>query len=122
MSSIQNISKTQIKYSIIIEEDSVSTDSSRQSTPSKHPIPKGSNPYAKAKREEFVYKNFEKAELLYLKAIKIGDRKVSAIKDLASLLNQRGRTQEAIDLLKKYKDLNTADQSSYKSLPRRKCH
>lgn len=115
----QNISATQLKPTTFIDSDSVSTDSTDsvlEPSPTKHPLPKGKNSYARAKKAEYVYKDYAKAELLYQKAIKTGDRKISAIKDLASLLNQTGRTQEAINLLKKHKNLHITDQSSYKNL------
>ncbi|OMJ66541.1 hypothetical protein SteCoe_36579 [Stentor coeruleus] len=64
------------------------------------PIPKGSSTYAQAKTAEYAERNIDKAEQLYRQAILENDRKESAIKDLASLLHQKGRTNEACELLK----------------------
>lgn len=65
-------------------------------------LPPGTGPYAQAKRAEHIEQDPEKAEKLYRQAIRENNRKDSAIKDLASLLHQHGRSQEAISLLKKY--------------------
>lgn len=64
------------------------------------PIPKGFSTYAQAKTAEYAERNIDKAEQLYRRAIHENDRKESAIKDLASLLHQKGRTDEACELLK----------------------
>ena len=64
-------------------------------------LPKGQGPYAQAKRAQFIDEDFDKAESLLKLAIQGHDRKESAIKDLASLLNQRERPEDAIALLEK---------------------
>lgn len=74
------------------------------------PIPKGRSYYALAKHAEYLLKNLEKAEFFYKKAILAGDRKESAIKDLAALLHQQGKTQEACEILEKF-------SKSFKSSP-----
>jgi len=63
------------------------------------PIPKGGSAYALAKQAEYKERDIDKAEKFYREAIHSGDRVESAIKDLASLLHQAGRTKEAIKLL-----------------------
>ena len=62
-------------------------------------LPKGQGPYARAKRAQFVDQDLDVAEELLRQAVQQRDREESAIKDLASLLNQRGRSREAITLL-----------------------
>lgn len=74
------------------------------------PIPKGRSYYALAKYAEYVSKNLEKAEIFYKKAILADDRKESAIKDLAALLHQQGKTVEACQMLERF-------SKSFKSSP-----
>ena len=62
-------------------------------------VPKGSNPYARAKRAQLVEKDLERAAQLLREAIKQGDNVESAVKDLAQLLVQLGRSDEAIQVL-----------------------
>lgn len=70
-----------------------------------YPIPKGDSAYSKAKRAEYIEKNLSQAEKLYKQAIDQGDRAESAIKDLAGVMHQQGKTIEAIDFLKSHQDL-----------------
>jgi len=65
----------------------------------KYPIPKGKTPYCLAKRAEYMERDLEKAEKLYRQAVEEGERLESSIKDLATVIHQLGRTQEAIDFL-----------------------
>lgn len=66
-------------------------------------LPKGNSLYARAKRAQLVEQDPEKAEKLFKRAIyEQHDKKDSAIKDLASLLHQHGRSHEAISLLTEY--------------------
>lgn len=62
-------------------------------------IPKGSNPFARAKRAQLVEKDLEKAVNLFKESIKHNDNAESAVKDLAMLLVQLGRNKEAIDVI-----------------------
>ncbi len=80
------------------------------------PIPRGNLPYAKAKRAEYLERNLGKAEYLYRNAIKYNDRAESAVKDLASLLHQQGRTSEAVEILESYSHLVTEDVEKYQNL------
>ena len=82
------------------------------------PIPRQNTPYAFAKVAEYIEKDLEKAEEFYRQAIEIGERPESAIKDLAGLLHQKGKTQEACELLKANKNIFVADISKYDNLLR----
>ena len=63
-------------------------------------LPRGNGPYERAKRAQLVHQDLDKAEQLLRQAILTQpDKKKSAIKDLASLLQQQGRAEEAIFLL-----------------------
>lgn len=62
-------------------------------------LPKGQGPYARAKRAQLVDQDLSTAEDLFRQAIKRGDMKESATKDLASLLQQQARSQDALSLL-----------------------
>lgn len=62
-------------------------------------LPKGNGAYARAKRAQFVDQDLEAAEKLLKQAIRLNDKPESAIKDLASLLQQQGRAEDAITLL-----------------------
>lgn len=76
-------------------------------------LPKGKGPYARAKRAQFVDQDLDEAERLLRLAIRQRDKPVSATKDLASLLNQQGRAEEAIALLEnnseRYKGISPYD-------------
>ena len=74
-------------------------------------VPKGSNPYARAKQVQLVEKDLERAEKLFRTAINQKDNWESAVKDLAMILDQLGRTEEAIELLKKHRDTVNDKQS-----------
>ena len=80
------------------------------------PIPKGETYYAKAKIAEYQERDLDKAEYYYKLAIKKGERVVSAIKDLASLMHQRGKTKEACEFLKSKKGFFWNDQEKYENL------
>ena len=82
------------------------------------PIPRQQTPYAFAKAAEYIEKDLEKAEHFYRQAIEIGERPESAIKDLAGILHQQGKTQEACDLLRANKGLFVADINKYENLLR----
>ncbi len=62
-------------------------------------LPKGSGPYARAKRAQLVDQDFVTAEKLLRIAIEREDKPESATKDLASLLQQQGRSDDALKLL-----------------------
>lgn len=62
-------------------------------------VPKGSNPYARARRVQLLEKDLKRAEQLFYEAISQEDNTESAIKDLAVILDRQGRSQEAIKVL-----------------------
>ena len=76
-------------------------------------LPRGDGPYARARRTQLVDLDLDAAEKLFREAIRTGDNAESAEKDLASLLNQQGRVDEAISLLedssKRAKDASPYD-------------
>jgi len=74
-------------------------------------IPRGSNPYARAKRVQLVEKDLERASQLLREAIKQGDNVESAVKDLAALLVQLGRPDEAIQVLERNRSRISNQQS-----------
>lgn len=81
-----------------------------------YPIPKGDSPYALAKKAEYMEKDLCKAEYYYKQAIVEGDRAESAIKDLAGVIHQQGKTLEAIQILKDNKQLFDSDPTKYENL------
>lgn len=80
------------------------------------PIPLGDNPYALAKQAEYKQQDYQMAEFYYKQAINTGDRTESAIKDLASLYHQRGKTAEACKLLEDYRHLFVNNIERYQNL------
>lgn len=74
-------------------------------------VPRGSNPYARAKRVQLVEKDLERAAQLLRDAIKQGDNVESAVKDLAALLVQLGRSDEAIEVLERNRGRISNQQS-----------
>ncbi|MEP0825539.1 MAG: tetratricopeptide repeat protein, partial [Nitrososphaera sp.] len=76
-------------------------------------VPRGSNPYARAKRVQLIEKDLERAAKLLQDAINQGDNAESAVKDLAALLVQLGRAEAAILVLeqnrKKIRDQQSVD-------------
>lgn len=74
-------------------------------------VPKGTNPYARAKRAQLVEKDPERAVQLLREAIKQKDNLESAVKDLAGLLAQLGRSEEAIQVLEKHRGVIANQQS-----------
>jgi tetratricopeptide (TPR) repeat protein len=78
-------------------------------------VPQGSSPYARARRVQLIEKDLERAVRLFQTAIQQGDNVESAIKDLAALLVQLGRSQEAVDLLNKNRN-KIIDQQSVENM------
>ena len=62
-------------------------------------VPKGSNPFARAKRAQLVEKNLDRAEQFFRQAISQNDNLESAVNDLASLLSQRERFEDAVKVI-----------------------
>ncbi|NET40789.1 tetratricopeptide repeat protein [Okeania sp. SIO2B3] len=65
-------------------------------------LPKGSGPFAQAKRVDVIQNDSKKAIKLYHQAIKENDQTESAVKDLAALYLREGRDDDAIKLLNKH--------------------
>jgi hypothetical protein len=108
-----------LKPSILhISSDSLqfSNASETKSSKSTLPIPKGETPYALAKVAEYKDRDLDKAEYFYKLAIKKGERVMSAIKDLASLLHQRGKTSEALNILTSNRHIFRNDTEKYHNL------
>jgi tetratricopeptide (TPR) repeat protein len=66
-------------------------------------VPRGSNPYARAKRVQLIERDLDRATHLFQQAIKEGDNVESAIKDLAALYDQQGQPDKAINFLRRYR-------------------
>jgi len=64
-------------------------------------VPRGSNPYARAKRVQLVERDLDRAAQLLRAAINQGDNVESAVKDLAGLLAQQGKPEEAVQVLER---------------------
>jgi hypothetical protein len=80
------------------------------------PIPKGDSMYALAKKAEYLDKNLGQAKAYYKKAIQHQDRLESALKDLASLYHQEGKTAKACKLLDSNKEVFKDNQKSFNNL------
>ncbi|KAK1633155.1 hypothetical protein QYE76_007470 [Lolium multiflorum] len=65
-----------------------------------HKVPVGDSPYVRAKRVQLVDKDPEKAIALFWGAINAGDRVDSALKDMAIVMKQQNRAEEAIEAIK----------------------
>jgi len=63
-------------------------------------VPRGSNPYARAKRVQLIEKDLDRAAQLFRQAIRERDNVESAIKDLAQLFLQQGDPEKAINFLR----------------------
>ncbi|ONK80006.1 uncharacterized protein A4U43_C01F12770 [Asparagus officinalis] len=63
-------------------------------------VPVGDTPYVRAKRVQLVDKDPERAIALFWAAINAGDRVDSALKDMAIVMKQQNRAEEAIEAIK----------------------
>ncbi|KAH6808343.1 Tetratricopeptide repeat superfamily protein [Perilla frutescens var. frutescens] len=70
-----------------------------------HKIPYGDGPYVRAKHAQLVHKDPEGAIVWFWKAINEGDRVDSALKDMAVVMKQLDRTEEAIEAVKSFRAL-----------------
>ncbi|XP_012490807.1 protein SULFUR DEFICIENCY-INDUCED 1 isoform X2 [Gossypium raimondii] len=68
-----------------------------------HKVPHGDSPYVKAKHAQLIEKNPEAAIVLFWKAINAGDRVDSALKDMAVVMKQLDRSEEAIEAIKSFR-------------------
>ncbi|KAL2497598.1 Protein POLLENLESS 3-LIKE 2 [Abeliophyllum distichum] len=65
-----------------------------------HKVPVGDSPYVRAKNVQLVDKDPERAIPLFWAAINAGDRVDSALKDMAIVMKQQNRADEAIEAIK----------------------
>ncbi|CAI9757811.1 unnamed protein product [Fraxinus pennsylvanica] len=65
-----------------------------------HKVPVGHTPYVRAKNVQLVDKDPERAIPLFWAAINAGDRVDSALKDMAIVMKQQNRAEEAIEAIK----------------------
>ncbi|CAA2983796.1 POLLENLESS 3-LIKE 2 [Olea europaea subsp. europaea] len=65
-----------------------------------HKVPVGHSPYVRAKNVQLVDKDPERAIPLFWAAINAGDRVDSALKDMAIVMKQQNRAEEAIEAIK----------------------
>ncbi|XP_022159606.1 protein SULFUR DEFICIENCY-INDUCED 1 [Momordica charantia] len=70
-----------------------------------HKVPAGDTPYVRAKYAQLIEKDPESAILLFWEAINTGDRIESALKDMAVVMKQVHRTEEAIQIIKSFRFL-----------------
>ncbi|XWS76119.1 hypothetical protein CRYUN_Cryun01aG0149500 [Craigia yunnanensis] len=68
-----------------------------------HKIPQGDTPYVKAKHAQLVQKDPEAAIVFFWKAINAGNRVDSALKDMAVVMKQLNRSEEAIEAIKSFR-------------------
>ncbi|XP_061982296.1 protein SULFUR DEFICIENCY-INDUCED 1-like [Populus nigra] len=69
-----------------------------------HKLPPGDSPYVRAKHVQLVEKDPGAAIALFWKAINAGDRVDSALKDMAVVMKQQDRAEEAIEAIKAFRD------------------
>ncbi|KAJ4767537.1 Tetratricopeptide repeat (TPR)-like superfamily protein [Rhynchospora pubera] len=68
-------------------------------------IPPGEGPYARAKHLQLVDKDLDASIPWFWKAVNSGDRIDSALKDMAVVMKQRERSEEAIEAIKSFRHL-----------------
>ncbi|KAG6667782.1 protein SULFUR DEFICIENCY-INDUCED 1-like [Carya illinoinensis] len=69
-----------------------------------HKLPPGDSPYVRAKHVQLVEKDPESAIVFFWKAINAGDRIDSALKDMAVVMKQQDRAEEAIEAIRSFRD------------------
>ncbi|WVZ05421.1 hypothetical protein V8G54_018767 [Vigna mungo] len=70
-----------------------------------HKVPYGDSPYVRAKHAQLVVKDLEGAIVLFWKAINSGDKVDSALKDMAVVMKQLDRSEEAIEAISSFRCL-----------------
>ncbi|XP_059315616.1 protein SULFUR DEFICIENCY-INDUCED 1-like [Lycium ferocissimum] len=68
-----------------------------------HKLPPGDSPYVRAKYAQLVEKDPEGAIVLFWKAINAGDRIDSALKDMAVVMKQQDKAEEAFEAIKSFR-------------------
>ncbi|KAJ6724099.1 PROTEIN POLLENLESS 3-LIKE 2 [Salix viminalis] len=74
-----------------------------------HKVPAGDSPYVRAKHVQLIEKDPSKAVSLFWAAINAGDRVDSALKDMAVVMKQLDRADEAIEAIKSFRHLCPSD-------------
>lgn len=69
-----------------------------------HKLPPGDSPYVRAKHAQLVDKDPEGAIVLFWKAINLGDKVDSALKDMAVVMKQQDRAEEAIEAINSFRN------------------
>ncbi|KZV39537.1 hypothetical protein F511_32705 [Dorcoceras hygrometricum] len=70
-----------------------------------HKVPSGDSPYGRAKHVQLVDKDPSRAVSMFWAAINSGDRVDSALKDMAVVMKQLDRSDEAIEAIKSFRHL-----------------
>ncbi|XP_015959295.3 protein POLLENLESS 3 [Arachis duranensis] len=70
-----------------------------------HKVPAGDSPYVKAKQVQLVDKDPARSISMFWAAINAGDRVESALKDMALVMKQLNRSDEAIEAIKSFRHL-----------------
>ncbi|EOA18869.1 hypothetical protein CARUB_v10007492mg [Capsella rubella] len=70
-----------------------------------HKVPSGDSPYVRAKHAQLISKDPNRAIALFWAAINAGDRVDSALKDMAAVMKQLDRSDEAIEAIKSFRYL-----------------
>ncbi|KAH7557258.1 hypothetical protein JRO89_XS11G0090300 [Xanthoceras sorbifolium] len=70
-----------------------------------HKVPAGDSPYVRAKHIQLIDKDPGKAISMFWAAINAGDRVDSALKDMAVVMKQLDRSDEAIEAIKSFRHL-----------------
>ncbi|KAL8139787.1 hypothetical protein V2J09_005808 [Rumex salicifolius] len=71
----------------------------------RHKVPAGDSPYVRAKRVQLIEKDPKRSISLFWRAINSGDRVDSALKDMALVMKQLDRSDEAIEAIKSFRHL-----------------
>ncbi|KAJ7969134.1 Protein SULFUR DEFICIENCY-INDUCED 1 [Quillaja saponaria] len=70
-----------------------------------HKVPTGDSPYVKAKQVQLIDRDPSKAISMFWAAINAGDRVDSALKDMALVMKQLNRSDEAIEAIKSFRHI-----------------
>ncbi|XP_043688283.1 uncharacterized protein LOC122639479 [Telopea speciosissima] len=70
-----------------------------------HKVPAGDSPYVKAKHVQLIEKDPSRAISLFWSSINSGDRVDSALKDMAIVMKQLNRADEAIEAIRSFRHL-----------------
>jgi len=70
-----------------------------------HKVPAGDSPYVRAKHLQLVEKQPDLAIVWFWKALNSGDRVDSALKDMAVVMKQQDRSEEAIEAIRSFRHL-----------------